>query len=309
MDRYKVRFCWDLFRTCETLVELTLDGYFLLDVPEYEVLFPCLKKVKLVSVVYSGDHSLTNLVSGCPVLDELCVERRVLSDRLVTFKVSSVSLKKLRITFTKFTFGDYKVVVDAPNLEYLYVYDNMTNHYSFTNLLSLVEADIYHDSKTIPEIIPFLSSAKTLKLTCHASWDLDLEDVHGLNLPMFPNLVRLVTGWGLNMLPVLLNNMPNLESITFLYGEQPLIMEWNPPVEPPVCLRFKMKEIIIHSEEAVRHENFVLDIEMFALLSYLLKHSEILETFRINARKIDPKKREKLFNFHCGSERCQIEFI
>ncbi|PWA44010.1 F-box domain, cyclin-like protein [Artemisia annua] len=188
MDKYKVRFCWDLFRTCETLIELTLDGYFVLDLLEYEVLFPCLKKINLVSVVYSGDHSLTNLVSGCPVLDELCVERSVLSDRLVTFKVSSVSLKRLRITFTKFIFGDYKVVVDATNLEYLYVYDNMTNHYSFTNSLSLVEADIYHDAKTIPEIIPFLSSVKTLKLTCHASWDLDLEDVLGLNLPMFPNL-------------------------------------------------------------------------------------------------------------------------
>ncbi|GKD07033.1 F-box/RNI-like/FBD-like domains-containing protein, partial [Tanacetum coccineum] len=164
---------------------------------------------------------------------------------MVTFKVSSVSLKTLRITFTKFIFGDYKVAVDAPNLEYLYVYDNMTNHYSFTNSLSLIEAEIHHDAETIPEIIPFLSSAKTLKLTCHASCDLDLEEVHGLNLPMFPNLVRLVTGWGLNMLPLLLNNMPNLEHITFLYGEQPLIMEWNPPAEPPVCLRLKMKEIII----------------------------------------------------------------
>ncbi|GKB77684.1 F-box/RNI-like/FBD-like domains-containing protein [Tanacetum coccineum] len=214
-DRFKVRFCWDLFRTCDTLVELTLDGYFVLDVPEYEVLFPCLKKISLVSLMYSGDHSLTNLVSGCPVLDELSVERNF--DRMVTFKVSSVSLKRLRITFTKFSSGDYKVAVDAPNLEYLYVYDNMTNHYSFTNSLSLIEADIHHDAETIPEIIPFLSSTKTLKLTCHASWDLDLENVHGLNLPMFPNLVRLVTGWGLNMLPVLLNNMPNLEHITFLY--------------------------------------------------------------------------------------------
>lgn len=309
MDGYKVRFCWDLFMTCETLVELTLVGYFVLDVPEYEVLFPCLKKIELVSVIYSGDHSLTNLVSGCPVLDELCVERSVLWDRLVTFKVSSVSLKRLRINFTKFLSGDYKVVVDAPNLEYLYVYDNMTNHYSLTNSLSLVEADIYHAAETIPEIIPFLSSVKTLKLTCHASLDLDLEDVDGLNLPMFPNLVRLVTGWGLNMLPVLLNNMPNLEHITLLYGEEPLIVEWNPPAEPPVCLRFKMKEIIIHSEEAVSHKNFTLDQEEFALLRYLLKHSDILETLRINARKIDPEKREKLLNFHRGSGRCQIEFI
>ncbi|PWA92752.1 F-box domain, cyclin-like protein [Artemisia annua] len=160
MERYMVAFCWDLFRTCETLVELTLVGHIVLDVPEEcGVLFPCLKKINLVSVVYSGDHSLANLVSGCPVLDELFVERRVFPDGLMMFKVSSVSLKRLKLSFSEFHFGDYKVVVDAPNLEYLYVYDNMTNQYSLTNLVSLVEADIYHDAKTIPEIIPFLLSA------------------------------------------------------------------------------------------------------------------------------------------------------
>lgn len=49
-------------------------------------------------------------------------------------------------------------------------------------------------------------------------WLMQVPDhVHGLNMPMFPNLVRLVIGSGLDFLPVWLNNMPNLEHITLSY--------------------------------------------------------------------------------------------
>ena len=44
-----------------------------------------------------------------------------------------------------------------------------------------------------------------------------LDHTRGLNMPMFPNLVRLVIGSGLDFLPVWLNNMPNLEHITLRY--------------------------------------------------------------------------------------------
>ena len=44
-----------------------------------------------------------------------------------------------------------------------------------------------------------------------------LDHVRGLNMPMFPNLVRLVIGLGFDFLLVWLNNMPNLEHITLSY--------------------------------------------------------------------------------------------
>ncbi|GJZ32252.1 hypothetical protein Tco_0577688 [Tanacetum coccineum] len=44
-----VRLCWDLFKTCNTLVELTLKGEFVLDVPENELLFPRSNKMDLVN--------------------------------------------------------------------------------------------------------------------------------------------------------------------------------------------------------------------------------------------------------------------
>lgn len=46
-----------------------------------------------------------------------------------------------------------------------------------------------------------------------------LSSVHGLNMPIFPNLVKLVIAFQYsyywNLMSVLLNNMPNLEHITF----------------------------------------------------------------------------------------------
>lgn len=120
-DRYKVRFCWDLFKICTTLVALTLKGNFVLDVPEDNLLFPCLKKLDLISIVYSGDKSLASLITGCPVLEELFVERhQVFFDNLLIFRVSSPSLKKLRMSFTFNCFVlllGYASAIDVPILE------------------------------------------------------------------------------------------------------------------------------------------------------------------------------------------------
>lgn len=73
-------------------------------------------------------------------------------------------------------------------------------------------------------------------------------------------------------------------------------------MDVPACLRFKMKEIIVHNREAIMHEEFIL-------IGYLLKHSNSLETFTLNAHDVHPKRREKLLNFQRGSESCRMEFI
>lgn len=162
-DRVRIRFCWDLFKTCRTLVVLTLKGGFVLDVPKAELFFPCLKKMDLVFVVYSEDKSLANLISGCPVLEELFVKRRVLGDWLNTFKFSSTSLKKLRVTFSLFSLRSDMAVIDAPNLEYIFIEDN-TSIYSFTKPMSIVEAHI-GVGRSATEVITKLSLAKILTLT------------------------------------------------------------------------------------------------------------------------------------------------
>ncbi|GKE49405.1 F-box/RNI-like superfamily protein [Tanacetum coccineum] len=75
-DRNKViKYCWDLFKTWDSLVELILDGGFVLDVPNDKLIFPCLKKLSLLSIKYLSCESVANLFSGCPVLEELYVVR------------------------------------------------------------------------------------------------------------------------------------------------------------------------------------------------------------------------------------------
>lgn len=59
--------------TCETLVDLGLNCCGVIPVNP-AVCFPRLKKLRLSSVRYEADDSLPNLLSGCPVLDDLVIE-------------------------------------------------------------------------------------------------------------------------------------------------------------------------------------------------------------------------------------------
>nr|GEZ91619.1 F-box/RNI-like superfamily protein [Tanacetum cinerariifolium] len=118
---------------------------------------------------------------------------------------------------------------------------------------------------------------------------------------MFPNTFKLVIDWGLDLIPVLLKNTPNLERITFEHQQEPLIVEGNILEEPTFCLRFQLKEIILPSKISLTQEEFTL-------IRYLLKHSGVLETLRINDHKIDRERRQHLLKC-CGSECCRIEFF
>ncbi|KAL4560588.1 hypothetical protein LXL04_032741 [Taraxacum kok-saghyz] len=313
-DRFIVKFCWDLFRTSYTLVQLTLRGEFVLDVPEAEVLFPCLKKLNLISIAYVGDQVVTNLISGCPLLQELFVERQLIghSDNMEMFKVTSHSLRRLRMSFASCVDGDYKVVIDAPNLKYMSIVDFMSAHITFTRPFLLFEAYI----KTRPDInteflLPSLSSVRILNVT---NWTLmALHNADVVHMPVFNNLVKLVIGldprYGWILLADLFELMPKLEHLTLSDGIVPFPraqhfynIRWDPSVEAPHCLRFAMKEIVINNREAITQEEF-------PLIRYLLRHSNQLETLSINAHKIRSITRERLLKLYRGSALCRIELI
>ncbi|KAI7733681.1 hypothetical protein M8C21_018659 [Ambrosia artemisiifolia] len=317
-DRFNVKFCWDLFRSCGSLVSLTLRGEFVLNVPDgCDVLFPCLKRMNLVSIVYAGDDCFKNLVSGCPVLEELFVERQLIGefDNMVRCVVVSSSLKRLVLSFALYVSGDFRVVIDARKLEYVSVMDVMSTGYEMTVPLSLVEAhwkvrsDLVDDSAA--QLVTSLSNVKVLTLV--DSTLMAFSDVQDLDMPVFRNLVDFFIGLdvfrGWSMLPTFLNKMPNLEHITFLDGFLPFphaqhnfTMRWNQPVEVPACLRCKMKKIIIKNRETITPAEV-------KFIRYLLKHGNRLEILTINAHKIDSKRRGQVLKFHRGSKSCRIEFV
>ncbi|GJY63837.1 F-box/RNI-like superfamily protein [Tanacetum coccineum] len=248
-ELYILESCWGFFKTCNTLVELTLEGEFELDVPKDEVLFPSMKKISLVGIQYSGDTSFENLITGCPVLEELYFTRHL--DDLIRLNVSSTSLKRLRIhaDATSLLYWGCKVTIDAPNLEYLYIMDEVESNYSFTvKPLSLVEAYIHTNTTYADQIVTNISAAKVLTLTSSTTGTFDFVDevyefnevdasdeVNDLNVLRFPNLVKLVIdiqdipNW--RLLVILLRKMPKLEHITFLNSISACLHDLRTPLQ------------------------------------------------------------------------------
>ncbi|KAK2997581.1 hypothetical protein RJ639_026062 [Escallonia herrerae] len=149
-----VKLPWDALMTCRTLACLRLGHAFVLDVPA-EVCFPCLKVLHLRSVVCASDTSLQNLLSGCPVLEELYV-RRYLFEKVDNLRrtdyVSVPSLKRLELRVDQLdverrkSIGEtvlFEVSIDAPSLECLVLLDSVSGGYYYMKILpSLCEATI-----------------------------------------------------------------------------------------------------------------------------------------------------------------------
>nr|GFA21836.1 F-box/RNI-like/FBD-like domains-containing protein [Tanacetum cinerariifolium] len=93
-------------------------------------------------------------------------------DDLRRINVSSRSLKRLRIhtDVALVVYFECKVTIDAPNLVYLYIMDEVQSDYSFTvKLLFLVEAYIHSITIYGDQILTNTSAAKVLTLTSSAS--------------------------------------------------------------------------------------------------------------------------------------------
>nr|GEY46917.1 F-box/RNI-like/FBD-like domains-containing protein [Tanacetum cinerariifolium] len=131
------------------------------------------------------------------------------SDDLRRINVSSTSLKRIRIhaDVASVVYFECKVTIDAPNLVYLYIMDEVQSDYSFmVKPLFLVEAYIHSITIYGDQILTNISAAKVLTLTSSASAFDEVDEVfdkfdeidefdkiNDQNMRIFPNLVKLVT--------------------------------------------------------------------------------------------------------------------
>ncbi|XP_028124676.1 F-box/FBD/LRR-repeat protein At4g26340-like isoform X2 [Camellia sinensis] len=118
--------------TSKTLVVLSLSGV-LLDIP-CSVWLPSLKSLRLDYVEYGDEDSLQEFLIGCPILEEMYIHRWTVDSQMV-LNVSVPTLKRLTVFCYRDDFIDQlddsdepddqgcKLVVDAPQLEYLYLAD------------------------------------------------------------------------------------------------------------------------------------------------------------------------------------------
>ncbi|EYU33522.1 hypothetical protein MIMGU_mgv1a022257mg, partial [Erythranthe guttata] len=132
--------------TCKTLIDLRLDHCGLIPDRGSIVFLPHLKRLHLIHVKYEGDDSLSHLISGCPVLEELLLQ---LCIDYCSCKISSPTIKMLDVSYhfdKESENQDYnKVEINTPALVYLELLDYANQHIKCRALTSLIEADIEID--------------------------------------------------------------------------------------------------------------------------------------------------------------------
>ncbi|XP_059670829.1 putative F-box/FBD/LRR-repeat protein At5g22670 [Cornus florida] len=93
-------------------------------------------KVLHVSIDRPNNDLAQNLFSNCPVLEDLFILGNVESDEELVFDVSVPALKNFKFLLAG---EEYKVLVDAPILEYLSVQNVWMPSYVLKNVTSLID--------------------------------------------------------------------------------------------------------------------------------------------------------------------------
>ncbi|XP_019087656.1 PREDICTED: putative FBD-associated F-box protein At5g56700 [Camelina sativa] len=127
--------------SCNSLVTLKLcEECILVDVPP-TVCLPSLKTLELGSVTYSNEDSLRLLLSCCPALEDLSIDREDY-DNLRKFVIIVPSLQRLTLCINEDCSSDGYVVV-TPSLKYFNVVDERSpSPYFIEHMPELEKADI-----------------------------------------------------------------------------------------------------------------------------------------------------------------------
>ncbi|GFP90265.1 putative fbd-associated F-box protein at5g56440 [Phtheirospermum japonicum] len=292
---------------CKTLVDLSLAWCG--DIPMTGTVFlPALKKLQLDRVTYESAESLQRLISGCPVLEDLFVEReKTNEDTLVCCCISSTTLNKLKLISGRRVI--YGLKLDAPALRSLTLYEFVSQDFSAGDLTSLIEANINlqaHDlindyalySRSVIEFVGKMNNLKCLKLT---TFRMEVPDSAFSALTMkFYNLTELKLNADCRFIQKLLENADNLEvlNIRIVYGD----LNWTEPKQVPACLTSHLGTVRIHDLQC--------DEKELSMVRYILRNAKVLKRMEIQpfigGNDLETLKRVSLFER--GSEACQLAF-
>ncbi|KAM7524403.1 hypothetical protein LguiA_014305 [Lonicera macranthoides] len=156
---------------CKKLVVLKLCVKMVLNIPMTSICFPNLKVLALVSIIYKDDYSAQNLLSSCPVLEDLVIVRET-NDNLGTLNVTSGSLKNLVVDVTlswrEVSVPVRKTLIDASALEYLHIDDIATLEYSAVKDFSSItnaKLALENNEMCLFELLRKISNVKFLSLS------------------------------------------------------------------------------------------------------------------------------------------------
>ncbi|ESQ27247.1 hypothetical protein EUTSA_v10018570mg [Eutrema salsugineum] len=274
--------------TCESLVSIKLCG-LTLPSPKF-VSLPSLRVIHLTIAKFADQLALETLISSCPLLKTLIIER-CFCDDIQVLRVRSQSL----LSFTHvadssdYLVEDLVVAVDAPRLEFLKLSDHRIASFILNNVASLVEADIdtvfnlISENKFDPNdlqkrnmIRNFLVGISKVKDMIIASSTLEvIYDYSRCEpLPLFRNLSFLRVefyGYRWKMLPIFLESCPNLKSLV-VGSTQYLEKEGINILSEPRCFLSSLEYVKI--ERPLKGEAMEMELKLSLCLDDSRKKDE-----------------------------------
>ncbi|CAA7032725.1 unnamed protein product [Microthlaspi erraticum] len=273
-----------IHRVC-TLVTLKLKSVTLVDVSSLPS-FPTLKKLWLLFVKYPGDEFVKRLLSNCHVLQDMIVVR-VHNDNVTVFTVVVSSLKTLRLGRMSRNVKE-GVVIDAPLLEILDIYDDMGGFCVIENdMPKIVKAGFYVTYSQPGKMMSCITSVKCLTLCLSTS-----KEVYPVGA-VFHNLLNLnlctcQTEW-LSLLLCMLRGCPNLQSLRLFKIQSHKLPAAKPrpclkgPTSVPGCLSSSLKTLIWVAYEGREEEKQVAAL--------ILRSGSCLKKVTIFSKATNPNRK------------------
>ncbi|KAL2931547.1 hypothetical protein RDABS01_036957 [Bienertia sinuspersici] len=195
-----------------TLVTLKLHC-FEIQIPESIASFPHLKSIDLQVIFPDGEAAVNRLLSCCPVLENLNLFGFLDDVKVLKIDISVSTLGKLDLRLIE-TGSNYRkkldIVINAPNLEHLYIDDDSFNRYVVKNLSLVSNVFVNYESFGLATfkraykvclLKLFKGIATTRFLTLLWSTVAVLRSALSYGWPTFPYLITLVlhlssiSGW------------------------------------------------------------------------------------------------------------------
>ncbi|CAN6837815.1 unnamed protein product [Brassica oleracea] len=272
--------------TCDTLETLKLGSLILVDIPARGSM-KSLKTLHLIHAFYTNDESICNLLSGCPRLEELVVERTCeYSVKFFTIKVPSLQRFRIYDDNDEDEFVGY--VIDTPSLKYLEIGYLGCPQFSL-NALGLLAVYIARVSNVISE-----SLVSVRRLVLNVSTSMTIYPPTGC---IFYQLVYLQIytpepGW-YDLLTWMLEHSPKLQVLKLVgkYRIKPdyhvLGWEWNKPKSVPECLLSHLETFVWRRYDWKREKEE-------EVATYLLKNARGLKNATFSTGPIEPGQLDKL---------------
>ncbi|CAG7880002.1 unnamed protein product [Brassica rapa] len=305
-----------LYTGCTMLVSLRLNSVVLMD-PSSTVSFPSLRTLVLISVKYPNNESVPKILAGCPVLENLFVNRCP-GDNVNLFVVRVPTLKILLLQKVSDIHAD-GFLIDAPCLELMGINVNTKGFCGIEhNMPNIDAASMCVTCNRTEQILSSLTSLQQLRLCLMTSKDAYPEGI-AFNRLVELTLCTCEPEW-LNLLMRLLKDSPKLRVLKL---EQRIILTmdpcecqvhlreavnprpcWNEPTHVPSCL--------LSSLETFQWSQYEGREEEIKVAQFIIRNSACLKNATFYPKSTDPvEKLEMLIELSVSprsSSICQLDF-